>query len=111
IPAPVAGVPLPTNAGQTLTFDAGVTGGTFTLSFGGQTTPPIAWSANTIVLQSNIQAALDALATVGLGNTVVSLSPNPTINFLNALAGTHFSLTLNADKLQGGSAAIGETDS
>src|SRR4029077_20524585 len=69
------------NVVQTVTFSAGVTGGTFTLTFNGQKTTPINWSANTVILQGNIQAALNALSTIGSGNTVVSQAANPAITF------------------------------
>src|SRR5207248_2284362 len=75
------------NSVQTLNFSTGITGGTFTLSFGGLTTPAIPWSVNTAVLQGNIQAALNALPIVGPGNAVVSDAASPAITFVNALSG------------------------
>ena len=88
---------------QTLLFGAGITGGTFTLSFNGQTTGPITWSASAATLRANIVAALNALSTVGTGNFVVSTSANPTIGFASTLNGT---LALNGTGLVGGTAAI-----
>jgi subtilisin-like proprotein convertase family protein len=76
-----------TNVVQTLNFSTAITGGTFTLSWGGRTTQPINWSVNTEVLQGNIQAALNALPTIGPGNTIVSNAADPTITFVNALSG------------------------
>jgi PKD repeat protein len=46
----------------------GATGGTFTLTFGGQTTAPIAFNANAAAIQS----ALEALSSVGAGNVAVT---------------------------------------
>lgn len=48
----------------------GGTGGTFTLTYGAQTTAPIAYNAPPIGLNS-VQAALEALSTVGAKNTLV----------------------------------------
>src|SRR5205085_1343611 len=64
----VAGV----SAVQTLTFGPAVSGGTFTLAFNGATTAPITWSSTPATLVGNIQAALDALPTIGAGNTLVA---------------------------------------
>ena len=52
------------------------------------TTAAISWSANTTTLANNIEAALAALTNIGPGNTVVSNATNPTITFVNALAGS-----------------------
>src|SRR5262249_41215198 len=90
------------NAVQTLTFGGTVTGGTFTLTFNGQTTGAINWSATTSTLQANIQAALNALPTIGAGNTVVSNAANPTITFQNGLGGTSVpTMTVNGAALTG----------
>jgi len=61
---------------QTLTPDAPATDGTFTLSYGGQTTEAISYDATT----SEIQTALEALSTVDSGDITVSgdsLDTNP----------------------------------
>ncbi|BAD56380.1 hypothetical protein [Nocardia farcinica] len=58
--------PLQTQA--TVTLPAGTTGGTFTLSFGGQTTTGIAYDATA----ATVQSALEALSTVGTGNATVT---------------------------------------
>lgn len=65
--APTSG----TTAVQTLNFAGTITGGTFALTFGGATTGPIAWSATNATLVANIQAALNALGTLGNAATVV----------------------------------------
>jgi hypothetical protein len=104
--APATGIlasPAGISAVQTLTFGAGITGGTFTLTFNGLTTTPIAWSNTIATLQGNIQAALDALPNVGPGNTLVSNAANPTITFQNGLARTNVpTMTFNAAALTGG---------
>ena len=58
--------PLQTNA--TVTIGGSPTGGTFTLTFGGQTTTGIAYNA----AASAVQSALVALSSVGTGNATVS---------------------------------------
>jgi hypothetical protein len=55
-----------TNEVQSLLIDA--TGGTFTMTFGGQTTAATAWNASASTVQTNLQA----LSTIGAGNVVVS---------------------------------------
>lgn len=69
----------PGNEVQTITFSGDITGGTFTLSFGLQSTGPIAYSSNASTLAHNIQTALDKLVTVGIGNSVVA-NNNATID-------------------------------
>lgn len=65
---------------------AAATAGTYTLTVGGQTTTALAWNATT----AQIQAALEALSTVGVGNVLVAGGPLPgtnvTITFRKALA-------------------------
>lgn len=65
--APVAG----TDEIQTLTIDA--TGGTFRLAFGGFTTAPISWSNNNTTLINNIDAALEALPSIGTGGVATAV--------------------------------------
>lgn len=61
-----------TNEVQTLTFGAGITAGTFKLAFDGSTTATITWSATNATLLANIQAALDALSTLGTNGAVAT---------------------------------------
>lgn len=56
---------------QTLTETGSPTGGTFTLTFGGNTTANIAWNASA----SAIQTALQVLASIGAGNVVCTGGP------------------------------------
>jgi hypothetical protein len=66
--APTAG----TNEVQTLTIGGTPTGGTFTLTYDGQTTAAITWSATNGTLLSNINTALDALVNVGASGIVAT---------------------------------------
>ena len=63
-----------TNAVQTLTFNNSPSGGTFRLAFNGAVTGDITSSVASITV-ANIQAALNALPTIGSGNTVVADGP------------------------------------
>lgn len=72
------------NAVQTVTIGGGPTGGTITLSYGGQTTAPIAYNATA----ATVQAALAALTSInGLANVGVTGSPGGpyTVTFLGTL--------------------------
>lgn len=93
---------------QTITINA--TGGTFTVSYKGQTTSALAFNASA----STVQSALQGLSTVGSGNATVSLSGSVyTVTLADAL-GVHSLLTTNAGSLTGGTstaavAAAGDT--
>lgn len=65
--APSAG----TDEIQTLTIDA--TGGTFRLAFQGFPTADISWSATNSTLVANIDAALEALPSVGTGGVTTAV--------------------------------------
>lgn len=73
---------------QTLSLIGNPTGGSFTLTFGSQTTDPnnpLAFNATA----ANVQSALTALSNIGAGNVVCSGGPLPTpitITFQGALA-------------------------
>ena len=70
---------------QTIEIDANVSGGTFTLSYGGQTTGNLAYNASTAV----VEAALEALSTIGLGNVAVTgASPVWIVTFGGTLGST-----------------------
>jgi hypothetical protein len=68
--APVNG----TNEVQTLTFSGSISGGSFVLSFNNKQTGPIPWSNVNATLIASIQTSLDALATLGSGQTVVAVA-------------------------------------
>lgn len=86
--APVAG----TDEVQTITFGGTPTGGTFRLGYKGQTTDPISWSATNATLIANIDAALEALSTIGTGNVTTAVGTmtagigTATVTFAGTLA-------------------------
>lgn len=67
--APAAG----TNAVQTLTIGGTPTGGTFKIALEGFTSAAITWSATNATLVANIDAALEALASVGTGGVTTAV--------------------------------------
>lgn len=93
---------------QALAVDA--TGGTFTLTFSGQTTSAIAWDASAATLD----AALEALSNIGAGDVAVAKpsAGNWTITFGGALADTNVAqMTTNAGSLTGGASTAVVTTS
>lgn len=69
-----AGVPgAGTDEVQTLTIGGTPSGGSFRLSFDGAPTGAIAWSATNATLVANIDAALEALSTVGTGGVTTAV--------------------------------------
>lgn len=86
---------------QTLSISGTPTGGTFTLTYKGQTTAAIAFGATA----SAVQTALVALSTIGAGNVTCSGGPLPgsavTISFTGALANDTTLLT-HTDSFTGG---------
>jgi hypothetical protein len=86
---------------QTFTMVGAPTGGTFTITFGGQTTAAIAFNA----AASAVQTAFQALSSVGAGNaTVAGNAGGPwTITFAGALAtGAQSVATTTGASLTGG---------
>jgi len=85
---------------QTVTITGTPTGGTFTLSFNGQTTSGIAYNA----AASAVQTALNGLSTIGAGGVTVTGGPGPgtpyTVTFANA--GNVNPLTASGSGLTGG---------
>lgn len=67
--APVAG----TDEVQTVTFGGTPTGGTFKLAFEGFTTAAITWSATNATLVANVDAALEALPSIGTGGITTAV--------------------------------------
>lgn len=93
------------NAEQLLTITGTPTGGTFTLTFSGQTTSAIAYNATA----ATVQAALVALSNVGAGNVVCSGGPLPgtgsstvVVWFTGSLS-NNTTLMTSTDSLTGGS--------
>lgn len=102
-----AGVPgAGTDEVQTLTIGGTPTGGTFTLTYEGFTTAPIAWTATDATLVANIDAALGALQSIGgasnvttAAGTVSSGIGTITITFVAALGKQAVSLIVADDDL------------
>ena len=61
-----------TSCVQTITIGGTPTAGTFTLTYAGQTTGAITWSATNATRVANIDAALEALGTLAGGNSVTT---------------------------------------
>ena len=95
------------NEKQTISVDA--TGGTFTLTFGGQTTSALAFDATGAV----VQAALEALSSIGSGNVTVSGSRGGTVSvyaveFVGTLASSdQAQITATSSLTKGGSSSAG----
>lgn len=93
-----------TNEVQVVTVSE-ATGGTFTLTYNGQTTDALAYNATA----ATVQTKLRALSTIGTGNVNVTGSAGGpyTVTFVGALANSNVSeLVVDGDSLTGG-----ETDS
>jgi hypothetical protein len=103
------GVTAGTNEVQLVTLTA-ATGGTFTLSFGGQTTAAIAFDATA----ADVEEALEALSTIGDGNVSVTGSAGGpyTVTFQNALGNQNVAqMTASNASLTGAGHAIAVTTS
>lgn len=99
MPLPMSGQP---SSGATgfyiLTFGGTPTGGTFTITFDGYTTDAITWSSTNSTLVSNIDAALEALPSVGTsGVTTAALNMSSGIGTISlTLAGNLLSKAYTA---------------
>lgn len=82
----------PSDEVQTMTISGTPTGGTYTLEFDGQETGALAFDANAAA----IQAALEALSTIGSGNVTVTGTGPYVITFAGELAGFNV-VTIVAD--------------
>ena len=93
---------------QTVTITGSPTGGTFTLTFDGQTTAGIAYNA----LAAAVQTALEALSNILPGDVTVGGGPGPatpwTVTFLSSL-GNVPQMSANGTGLTGGTPAIAVT--
>lgn len=87
-----------TNEVQTLTVDA--TGGTYTLTFGANTTAPIAYNADA----ATVESALRGLPSVGGNNVNVAPSgPDKSVTFVGTLAAQNVAhITSDSSQLTGG---------
>lgn len=87
---------------QRATITGTPTGGTFTLTYAGQTTTPIAYNATPAAVQS----ALEALSNVGVGDIVVTGGPGPatpyTFTFQGGLADLDVALMTATGSFTGG---------
>jgi trimeric autotransporter adhesin len=91
-----------TNEVQTVTLTGGPTGGTFNLTYDGQTTSAIAYNADA----ATVDTALEALSNIGSGDVTVTGSAGGqwTVTFGGALAATNLpQMTANGSSLTGGS--------
>lgn len=87
------------NEVQTLTMTGTPTGGTYTLTYSGQTTTAIAYNANAAA----IQAALVALSNIAPGDVVVTGTGPFTVTFGGTLGATNVAqLTASSASLTGG---------
>lgn len=86
---------------QSVTVTGGPTGGTYTLTFNGQTTAAIAFNATAAA----VQAALVALSNVGVGGVAVTgVAGGPyAVTFQGALANTNVAQMTATASLTGGS--------
>src|SRR5262249_11087527 len=103
----VLGEKIGTNSIQTITLSGAPTGGTFTLTFGAQTTGAIAWNASA----AQIQAAFEALSSTGRGTTKVTAYGTDVgmiiiIEFIGAMAAqAQGAITCSVASLTGGTPA------
>lgn len=89
------------NEVQTVTIGGSPTGGTFTLTYSGQTTAAIAYNASAATVKSR----LEALSNIGAGNVDVTGSNGGpwTVTFKGTLQDTDVAqMTANAGSLTGG---------
>lgn len=92
-----------TNAVQTISVTGSPTGGTFTLTFGAQTTSALPFSA----AAADVQSALQLLSSIGSGNLTCTGGPLPgtpiVCTFIGALAVAPQSTITHTDSFTGGS--------
>lgn len=95
----VAGV----NEVQTITITGTPTGGTFTITYSGQTTSAIAYNATA----ATVQTALEALSNIGVNNVSCSGGAFPgtavSVTFQNTLGKQNIAAMTTTDSLTGGS--------
>lgn len=91
-----------TNEVQTATITGTPTGGSFTLTFKGRTTATILWNSTA----ATVQAALEALSSIGIGNVLVTGGPGPgtpyVITFIGKLGAQDVPLMTAAHTFTGG---------
>lgn len=94
-------MPTGVNAVQLVAVVGSPTGGTFTLSFFGYTTGPIAFNAT----GATVLAALNTITSFGSGNVTVNGDGPYTVTFVNNLATTPIDLMTATSSLTGGTNA------
>lgn len=108
-----AGVPSSgTSEIDTLTIQASTSAGTFTIAVAGsRTSQPITWSATNATLVANVDAALEALPTIGTGGVTTAVGTMTagigtiTITFTGKNAKMDFpALSIGTNSLTGGTA-------
>jgi hypothetical protein len=91
-----------TNEVQTITITGTPTGGTFTLTYSGQSTTAIAYNASA----ATVEAALEALSNIGPADVGVTGGPGPgtpyVVTFTGDLQGTDVSMITVAHAFTGG---------
>src|SRR5207248_716222 len=87
-----------------IALPASTSGGTFTLSFAGQTTSPVAYNASAAAMKN----ALESLTTIGAGNVSVTLNATSdwSVEFQGGLANTNVPLVIGDGALLSGLAAV-----
>jgi len=100
-PAPI--VQTQCNEVEYVALTGNPTGGTFTLTFGAQTTAGILWNATA----SQVQTTLVALPSIGAGNVAVTGGPGPATPWMVEFTGTlgltpQATMTYNGSLLTGG---------
>lgn len=92
------------NEVQTVTITGSPTGGTFTLTYSGQTTAAIAFNATA----ATVKTELENLTNIGVNDVSVTGGPLPgtalTVTFRNALAATNVAQLTSTSSLTGGTA-------
>jgi hypothetical protein len=93
-----------TNEGQTVTITGTPTGGTFTLTWQGETTAAIAYNATAAA----VEAALEALSAVNAGDVAVTGGPGPGTPYVVTFSGQYHgenvaAMTASGASLTGGS--------
>jgi hypothetical protein len=98
-----------TNEVQTLSTTGTVTAGTFTITYSGQTTAAIAYNATA----ATVQAALEALSNVAVGDVAVTGGPLPAtpavITYTGNLGLQNVAAITTTDTLTGGATAVATT--
>src|SRR5258707_3741954 len=91
---------------QKVAITGSPTGGSFTLTFGGQTTAAIQWNDTA----ATVQTRLAALSSIGAGNVGVSGGPGPAtpfvVEFKGALGPNPQALMTHTDSFTGGSSPL-----